>query len=89
MPQTEKEQTPQAGVLATPPDEYDSPWKEVSGRFFPQLVEYFATDVYERIDWTAGYEFLEQELPLRPLPRSGGEPRHPCRRRARLEAGQV
>ncbi|MCP4006079.1 MAG: transposase, partial [bacterium] len=46
----------------TPPDDYDSPWKEVSGRFFPQLVEFFAPDLYAIIDWSAGYEFLEQEL---------------------------
>jgi hypothetical protein len=62
MPQDERTKAPRQGVLATPPDEYDSPWKEVSGRFFPQLVEYFATDVYDRIDWSADYEFLEQEL---------------------------
>lgn len=49
-------------LLETPPDQYDSPWKEVSGRFFPQLVQFFAPDLYEVIDWTSGYEFLEQEL---------------------------
>ncbi len=62
MPQEKKARSSQKGALATPPDEFDSPWKEVSGRFFPQLVEYFADDIYGKIDWTAGYEFLEQEL---------------------------
>jgi hypothetical protein len=53
---------PPMGTVPTPPDDYDSPWKEVSGRFFPQLVEFFAPDLYTVIDWSAGYEFLEQEL---------------------------
>jgi hypothetical protein len=53
---------PSAVPVPTPTDDYDSPWKEVSGRFFPQLVEFFAQDLYEVIDWSAGYEFLEQEL---------------------------
>ncbi|MEM7584777.1 MAG: hypothetical protein AAF560_15405 [Acidobacteriota bacterium] len=47
---------------STPTDDYDSPWKEVSGKFFPQLVEFFAPDLHKVIDWSAGYEFLEQEL---------------------------
>jgi hypothetical protein len=47
---------------STPPDDYDSPWKEVSGRFFPQLVAFFAPDLHAVVDWSAGYEFLEQEL---------------------------
>ena len=47
---------------ATPHDDYDSPWKEVAARFFPQLVEFFAPDLHRAIDWSAGYEFLEQEL---------------------------
>ncbi len=62
MQQDEKPEAPQEGALPTPPDEYDSPWKEVSGRFFPHLVEFFAHDIYDKIDWAAGYEFLEQEL---------------------------
>ena len=46
----------------TPQDEYDSPWKEVASRFFPQLVQFFAPDLHRVIDWSAGHEFLEQEL---------------------------
>jgi hypothetical protein len=53
---------PLAGTVPTPADDYDTPWKDVSGRFFPQLVEFFAPDLYAIIDWSAGYEFLEQEL---------------------------
>ncbi len=33
-----------------------------SERFFSQLVEFFAPDLYAIIDWSVGYEFLEQEL---------------------------
>ena len=47
---------------ATPHDDYDSPWKEVAARFFPQLIEFFAPDLHRAIDWSVGYEFLEQEL---------------------------
>ncbi|MCP4658592.1 MAG: hypothetical protein GY856_24545, partial [bacterium] len=61
MPQA-KRVTPKKTTTQTPPDDYDTPWKEVSGRFFPELVEFFAPDIYAKIDWTAGYEFLEQEL---------------------------
>ena len=53
---------PLADTLPTPPDDYDSPWKDVSRRFFPRLVEFFAPDLHAIIDWSAGYEFLEQEL---------------------------
>lgn len=49
-------------TVPTPPDDYDSPWKEISGRFFPQLVELFAPDLHALVDWSAGYELLEQEL---------------------------
>ena len=52
----------QGSPASTPQDEYDSPWKEVASRFFPQLVEFFAPDLYRVIDWSAGHEFLEQEL---------------------------
>ncbi len=50
---------PSPGASQTPPDDYDSPWKEISGRFFPDLVEFFAPDLYADIDWPAGHEILE------------------------------
>ncbi len=37
----------------TPRDDYDSPWKEISGRFFPELVDFFAPDLHAIIDWPA------------------------------------
>jgi hypothetical protein len=36
--------SPSSGNVPTPSDDYDSPWKEISGRFFPELVEFFAVD---------------------------------------------
>ncbi len=53
---------PPLGSDPTPRDDYDSPWKEISGRFFPELVDFFAPDLHAIIDWQAGYELLEQEL---------------------------
>ena len=53
---------PPSGSAPTPRVDYDSPWKEVSGRFFPELVDFFAPDLHAVIDWLAGYELLEQEL---------------------------
>ena len=53
---------PSAGTLEIPPDDYDSPWKDISSRFFPDLVGFFAPDLHAAIDWPAGHEFLEQEL---------------------------
>ncbi len=46
----------------TPSDEFDSPWKEILDRYFPQFMAFFFPDLYALIDWTAGYESLETEL---------------------------
>ncbi len=46
----------------TPADEYDSPWKEILDRYFPQFMAFFFPDLYAQIDWTAGYDNLETEL---------------------------
>ncbi len=43
-------------------DQYDSPWKEILDVYFPQFMAFFFPDLYEKIDWSAGYENLEQEL---------------------------
>src|SRR5262249_51915773 len=43
-------------------DDYDSPWKEALVRFFPSLLELCFPKAYVDIDWTRGYEFLDQEL---------------------------
>ena len=42
--------------------DYDSPWKEIIERFFPNLLEFFFPQAYAEIDWTQPYEFLDTEL---------------------------
>ncbi|MBK8046895.1 MAG: hypothetical protein IPK16_07090 [Anaerolineales bacterium] len=43
-------------------DEYDSPWKDVLRRLFPQFLDFFFPAVYAAIDWTQKPEFLDKEL---------------------------
>ncbi len=44
------------------PDVYDSPWKEMLELYFPQFMAFFFPDAHADVDWTHGYESLEQEL---------------------------
>ncbi len=43
-------------------DHYDSPWKDVLERYFPEFMAFFFPDAYAEIDWSRGYESLDQEL---------------------------
>ena len=45
-----------------PPDEYDSPWKTALERYFPEFMAFFVPKAHARIDWDAGYVFLDKEL---------------------------
>jgi hypothetical protein len=42
--------------------EQDSPWKEALEEFFEDFMENFFPDIYKEIDFSKGYEFLDQEL---------------------------
>ncbi|NJL58705.1 MAG: hypothetical protein HC887_02705 [Desulfobacteraceae bacterium] len=42
--------------------EYDSPWKEIIEKYFPEFIAFFFPKAYKDIDWTKGYEFLNREL---------------------------
>ncbi|MBN1546450.1 MAG: hypothetical protein JW902_07315 [Syntrophaceae bacterium] len=42
--------------------DYDSPWKEILERYFPEFLEFFFPVAYEGIDWSQGHEFLDKEL---------------------------
>jgi len=42
--------------------EFDSPWKNILEHFFEAFISFCFPTVYDLIDWTRGYEFLEQEL---------------------------
>ncbi len=42
--------------------EYDSPWKDIIGNYFPEFMEFFFPSAYGEIDWSRKYEFQETEL---------------------------
>ncbi len=43
-------------------DDFDSPRKEALERFFAEFIDLFVPHAYREIDWSRGYEFLDQEL---------------------------
>jgi hypothetical protein len=45
-----------------PNDDYDSPWKEALGVYFPECMRFFFPKAAADIDWTEGYRFLDKEL---------------------------
>ena len=42
--------------------DYDSPWKFIVERYFPEFTAFFFPEVYAAIDWTQEYVFLDKEL---------------------------
>jgi hypothetical protein len=47
---------------STTTDDFDSPWKDIIERYFPNFLEFFFPHVEQIIDWSRGYEFLDKEL---------------------------
>jgi len=43
-------------------DDYDTPWKEVVTRYFPEFMAFYFPDAHALIDWSRPYAFLDQEL---------------------------
>ncbi len=43
-------------------DDYDSPWKDVLERYFPDFMAFFFPAAHADIDWSRGYESLDNEL---------------------------
>jgi hypothetical protein len=43
-------------------DEYDSPWKEIIEAYFEDFMQFFFPHIHSEIDWSRGYNFLDQEL---------------------------
>lgn len=41
---------------------YDSPWKEVIGRFFEHFMAFFFPAAHQDIDWSRGFVSLDKEL---------------------------
>lgn len=42
--------------------DYDSPWKDVLQRYFKEFIAFFFPEVYDGVDWSKDYEFLDKEL---------------------------
>ncbi len=42
--------------------DYDSPWKDILERFFPQFTSFFFPLVHQGIDWNREYTFLDKEF---------------------------
>lgn len=42
--------------------DYDSPWKVIIERYFPDFMAFFFPAAHADIDWQRGYTFLDQEL---------------------------
>ncbi|MBE9232773.1 transposase [Cuspidothrix issatschenkoi LEGE 03284] len=42
--------------------DYDGAWKEGVEKYFEAFLTFFFPHIYSEIDWTRGYEFLDQEL---------------------------
>lgn len=40
--------------------DYDSPWKTVLERYFPDFLAFFCPDAHAGIDWTHGYSLLDK-----------------------------
>ena len=42
--------------------DYDSPWKDILEKFFPQFLEFYFPVAAADIDWSRRPEFLDKEL---------------------------
>ena len=43
-------------------DDFDSPWKTLLERYFPDFIAWFFPPIAAEIDWERGYVFLDKEL---------------------------
>jgi hypothetical protein len=49
-------------AMTAPNDQFDSPWKDILEAYFPDFMQFFFPHIYDEIDWSRGYDFLDQEL---------------------------
>jgi hypothetical protein len=42
--------------------QFDSPWKTAIETYFPDFMAFFFPQIFADIDWSRGFEFLDQEL---------------------------
>jgi hypothetical protein len=62
MSQKDKKLRGRAQPQSEPPDDYDSPWKEVLERYFEDFMAFFFPAAHADIDWSKEHEFLDKEL---------------------------
>jgi len=43
-------------------DDFDSPWKDLLQKYFPQFLEFFFPEASAGIDWSRRFEFLDKEF---------------------------
>jgi hypothetical protein len=43
-------------------DQFDSPWKDILEAYFQDFIQFFFPQIHAQIDWSRGYDFLDQEL---------------------------
>jgi len=48
--------------MAPKREDYDSPWKDAVEQHFPEFVAFYFPQAHREIDWSKGYQFLDQEL---------------------------
>lgn len=48
--------------MATPPTNYDSPWKEALEHYLPDFLRLFLPELHAQIDWSHPPIFLDKEL---------------------------
>jgi len=46
----------------TAPASYDEPWKSALEQYLESFLAFFAPEAHAEIDWTRGYESLDQEF---------------------------
>ena len=49
-------------LMTTPRSDFDSPWKQALEAYFTDFLCFFFPDIHADIDWSRGYEWLNNEL---------------------------
>ncbi len=76
----------QQSSLPTP--DYDTLWKEVVQKLFPDMLALLFPEIHQAIDWGQPYEFLNVELPKLLLEAPGGSRRPDIVAKVRLQSGE-
>ncbi len=49
-------------MVTTPPANYDDSWKLALEHYFESFLDFFFPQIHADLDWSRGFEFLDQEL---------------------------